>query len=41
MKLDFREIYDSGREGEATQQLNQHSRNGKLTEAFQLRGRFA
>ena len=41
MKLDFREIYDSGREGEATPQLNQHSRNGKLPEAFQLRGRFA
>ena len=41
MKLDFREIYDSGREEEATPQLNQHSRNGKLPEAFQLRGRFA
>ena len=41
MKLDFREIYDSGRDGEATPQLNQHSRNGKLPEAFQLRGHFA
>jgi len=41
MKLDFREIYDSGREEEATPQLNQHSRNGKLPEAFQLRGHFA
>jgi hypothetical protein len=41
MKLDFSEIYDSGGEEEATQQLNQDSRNEKLPEAFQLRGRFA
>jgi len=41
MKLDFRKIYDSGGEEEATPQLNQHSRNEKLPEAFQLRGRFA
>ncbi len=41
MKLDFSEIYDSGGEEEATPQLNQHSRNEKLPEAFQLRGRFA
>ena len=41
MKLDFRKIYDSGGEEEATPQLNQHSRNKKFTEAFQLLGRFA
>ena len=36
MKLDFREIFDSGGEEEATPQLNQHSRNKKLPEAFQI-----
>ena len=41
MKLDFIEIYDSGGEEEVTPQLNHHSRNEKLPEAFQLRGRFA
>ena len=41
MKLDFREIFDSGGKEEATPQLNQHSRNEKLPEAFQLLGRFA
>ena len=41
MKLDFREIYDSGGQEETTLQLNQHSRNEKLPEAFQLWGRFA
>ncbi|MEC9219383.1 MAG: hypothetical protein VX967_01580 [SAR324 cluster bacterium] len=41
MKLDFSEIYGSGGEEEATPKLNQHSRNEKLPETFQLRGRFA
>ena len=40
MKLDFSEIYDSAGEEEATPQLNQHSRNEKLPEAFQLWVRF-
>ena len=41
MKLDFSEIYDSGGEEEATPQLNQHSRNEKLPEAFQIWDHFA
>jgi len=41
MKSDFSEIYDSGGEEEVTPQLNQHSRNEKLPEAFQLRVLFA
>jgi len=34
MKLDFRKIYDSGGEEEATPQLNQHSRNVKTSRGF-------
>jgi len=41
MKLDIREIYDSGGEEEATPQLNQHSRNEKIQETIQLWDRFA
>ena len=41
MKLDFWEIYDSGGEEKGSPQLDQHSRNEKLPEAFHLRGRFA
>ena len=38
MKLDFRKIYDSGGEEEATPQLNQHYRNGKIPKAIYVRG---